>query len=345
MRSNLSALLKVTERLIHTLTLAEAVMAIVRSEPASQSTTESDGFIESVRRAVVSTADTQGFFYAGTVVSLYGALEQFVEGLVEDAARGIAGSCPGYAELPEELVRQHTALSTGVLTLMVDNRYHGELQTRDVASGLHRALTEEMPIRLNTQVFSQHTANFRWPVIQNIFQRIGLPVGPVLQSDILITSMGEHFPDESNLVFVVDDLAQRRNEVSHGWESEILSFEIMRAYIAVIAAFAEGLFDVVATGVVQHLVKHSGVELGRPDRVFQKSVAGYEALPEALTVGQVVAIVSAGRIRCARILNLQQEGVDTSEAAAGTSTGVLLSKGLGERNRLFVLPVSGSDWV
>ena len=247
--------------------------------------------------------------------------------------------------MPEQMLRQHLTLSTTALALIADGRYHGELKARDLVAGLQRMMAEEMPIRLSNPVFSQHSANFRWPVIRHMFERIGLSVAQVERADSLVNCMSELFPDEGKVTFVIDDLAQRRNEVSHGWEAEILSADLLRAYISVVEAFAESLFEVTASSVVKYVVSHQGQQLGRPDRLFRGDVAGYHALPEAVEIGEVIAIVGSGRIRCAQVVSMQQEGVDVDRAEAGTSTGLRLSKSVSGRNRLFVLPREAGGWI
>lgn len=345
MRANLTGLLRVTERLRGTMALADALTAIARAAPEAGLPPESSRLLGAVREASGSTADTHGFFYAGTIVSLYGALEQFIEGLVEESVRSIASTCPTYEAVPEQMLRQHLTLSTTALALIADGRYHGELKARDLVAGLQRMMAEEMPIRLSNPVFSQHSANFRWPVIRHMFERIGLSVAQVERADSLVNCMSELFPDEGKVTFVIDDLAQRRNEVSHGWEAEILSADLLRAYISVVEAFAESLFEVTASSVVKYVVSHQGQQLGRPDRLFRGDVAGYHALPEAVEIGEVIAIVGSGRIRCAQVVSMQQEGVDVDRAEAGTSTGLRLSKSVSGRNRLFVLPREAGGWI
>lgn len=342
MRANLTQLAASTKELRANLKFAEAVATLVRNfeAPSDESKASLVAVLEPVKLNAPSNATLHKFYYTGAMVGLYAALEQYIEGLVQDAAHMLVEACDDYDQLPEKLKQTHRSLTTGVLIQMQEGRYHGSLSERDLVAGLHHAIGSYMPVRLNHSVFGHHTANFRWPVIRHMFERMDVPVGIVESSTVLVNTMDQFFPDAATSTQIVDDLAQRRNEVSHGWPAELLSFELMQAYIEVVDSFCVALFDAVVSAVASHFVKLKGVELGRPDKIFRGSIAGYDELSCSLAVGDVIAVVSSGSVRCSRVLELHRERMSVESAEAGYSATVRLNPRLSARNRLFVLPVS-----
>ncbi|MCT1712137.1 MULTISPECIES: HEPN domain-containing protein [Dietzia] len=342
MRANLTRFVASASELRANLAFAESVASLVNRneglEDESDNPLSAAAAIRSIQSTAPPTATTHKFYYTGAVVGLYAALEQYVEGLVQDAARLMSNACDDYSQLPDKLKQTHRSLTTGVLLQIQEGRYHGSLSERDLVAGLHHAIGDYMPVRLNNGVFSHHTANFRWPVIRNMFERIGIPVGTVESAEALVKAMDRLFPDAAASTQIIDDLAHRRNEASHGWQSELLSFELMQAYIEVVSAFCVALFEAVASVVAGHFVKLKGVELGRPDKVYQKHIAGYYSLAHGVAVGDVIALVTGQGVHCGRALELQRDHESVESAEAGYPASVRLALRLSPRHRLFVLP-------
>lgn len=342
MKSNLTSLLKVATTLSVNLDLSEGIAAVRSWKPDENGPANGDQLLKSIQVSSRSTADTLQFFYAGTVITLYGALEKFVEDLVVDTAQRIAEASPTYDDLPEGLAKHHTQLTLEVLGQIATERYHGNLLERDLVAGLHHVLGPYSPVRVNAGVFSRHTANLRWPIIRHLFDRISVPIAGLEHAPEFCKAMEDHFPDEGNMFFVIDDLARRRNEVSHGWGSDVLSIEIMRAYVKVIEAFATSLLAIASSSVANQYVEHFGLKLGKPDKVYRRNIAGYHSIPHRVEVGDTVAVLNSGNARCSRVVDVQCDGESVEVANPDDSTGIKLSVEMSARESLYVLPKAAS---
>lgn len=342
MRSNLTELCARTGLLRRNLELAESVDALRAWRSPSMRRYAGTREIEDFQQKAPSKADTRGFLNIGIMVGLYGALEQYVERLVEDAVETYVSCCQSYGRLPEGLLHNYTILSAEVLTAMATGRYSGSLSEGDIAAGLHGTLSRLNPIPLTTGVFSRHTANVRWELIKSLFSRAGLDVASVARSRALLDAMSEHFPDESDAAFVVNDLAERRNALAHGVTSDVLSIELLGSYIAVVEAFAEALYDSVASETLRVILTEQAVTdfgtLGRPDRVFGRVIAGYRSLPHEVSIGRVVAVITSTRVSASIIEDIQVDDLPVQLAAPGSSAGLRLSRPLSARSRLCLLP-------
>lgn len=344
MRSNLSEFYTRTALLRRNLELAEAVDVLRAWRSPSIRRYAGAREIEAFQVNAPSKADTRGFLNSGILVGLYGALEQYVERLVEDAVETYVSCCSSYGRLPEGLLRQHTLLSAEVLGAMASGRYSGSLTERDIAAGLHGTIERRTPIPLATGVFSRHTANVRWELIKSLFARAGLNVASAERSEVLLQAMANHFPGEGDTVFVVNDLAERRNALAHGVTSDLLSLELLGSYIAVAEAFAEALYEAVASGTLRVILAETAITdfgtLGRPDRVFQRVIAGYYSLPQEVSIGRVVAVMTSKRVSASIVEEIQTDGVPVESAVSGSSAALRLSRALSGRSRLCLLPDS-----
>lgn len=344
MRSNLQELYTRTALLRRNLELAEAVDDLRSWRRPHSRRYASDRQIEAFQQNAPGKADTRGFINSGILVGLYGALEQYVERLIEDSVETYISCCQSYARLPAGLLRQYSILSAEVLTAMTAGRYSGGVTEAELAAGLHGTLSRATPIPLATGVFSRHTANVRWELIRSLFARAGLDVASAERSTLLTDAMSRHFPDEGDSVFVVNDLAERRNALAHGVTSDLLSLELLGSYVAVVEAFAEALYATVASEALRVILAEQAISdfgsLGRPDRVFRHRIAGYSSLPWEVSTGRVVAVITGERVSASIVEEVQINNTTVEVADQGVSAGLRLSGTLSARSRLCLLPES-----
>lgn len=342
MRSNLGELYTRTALLRRNIELAEAVDGLRSWRRPHRRRYEGDRQIEAFQQNVPSKADTRGFLNSGILVGLYGALEQYVEKLIEDSVETYISCCRSYTGLPAGLLRQYSILSAEVLTAITAGRYNGSVTEAELAAGLHGALSRATPIPLATGVFSRHTANVRWELIKSLFARAGIDVASAIRSKLLIDAMSVHFPDEGDPVFVINDLAERRNALAHGVTSDLLSLELLGSYVAVVEAFAEALYATVASETLRVILAEGAISdfgsLGRPDRIFRHVIAGYFELPQEVATGRVVAVITRERVAAAIVREIQINNTTVDVADQGSSAGLRLSSPLSARSRLCLLP-------
>lgn len=340
MRVELAQLLRGAEACREHLNLIEAVLAASRLDLDDTDGTAAADALKQIKSASPSATALQRSAFSGAVISLYGHLEQFVELLATNTAERFAELARTYDDLPAQFVSHHTPLTLEVLNSIQSGRYAGTFVQRDLVAGLQHALERYAPVRVNAGVYAQHTANFRAETVRQVFERLGVSLKKLDQDTGLCNAMHRLFPGEGNMFYVVDDLAQRRNEVAHGADFDALSFGLTRAYIDMIAEYGKALVAHVASAITQFAVKQKGLELGRPDRLFHHgSVAGYHSLRESVEAGDTLGVLSgAGLASCVRIVEVQVESTTVDVGQVGQSVGIKLSGAVSSRHRLFLLP-------
>ncbi|CAN5412228.1 hypothetical protein BH11ACT8_BH11ACT8_07400 [soil metagenome] len=344
MRSNLTEFESAADGLRRNLGLAQEVDVLRAWRSNTKRTHRSDRVIAQFQAAVPGTAELRRFMNAGIVVGLYGALEQYVERLVADAVDTYVGCCNSYEQLPAGVLRNYSVLSSEVLSAMMADRYFGGLSQLQIASGLHRTLTQETPIPFEANVFARHTANFRWELIKTTFVRAGMDVAQVEHSRRLQDAMMEHFPDEARTTYVIDDLAERRNALAHGsGGDDLLSLELLESYVTVVEEFARALYERVATAVLRIMMSvdnGSFTKLGRPDRVYRRHIAGFIDLACDVPEGAVVGVMTSKSVQALIVEEIQSEGVRLTVGVAGSAVGLRLSEEFSSNSRLVLLPDS-----
>ncbi|MET4053160.1 hypothetical protein ABID81_002535 [Frigoribacterium sp. PvP054] len=339
MKSNLTKFKADTSRLRTALDLEESIQRAQSWSPPGGTLSEEGDLLVAIKAAAGLSGDLRKLFYGGIVVQLYGAFEQFAESLVIDAVGRICEACPTYADIPTIILSHHTTLTLDILQAMAAGRYHGVLQEHELAAGLHHAVSRGSPVKLNTGVFGRHTANFKWEVLVAHYARVGIPINQVGDDPEFIAMSDDRFSGAGNPFEVLNDLAHRRNEISHGWEpDEILSESLVRDYIDFMDVLASAMLRVSIKHVISLVVLHVGDPLGKPDIIYDKTVACYYSLPFSIAVGGLVAISNDIGTEVGTVLSIQKENVDYEQAHTGETVGIRVSKSISAAAHIRILP-------
>lgn len=290
MRSSLTSGVSTLRR---QLDLADALRALAATPLPPEILGEALERVLAVQANTGSPADLARYHYNATVVGLYGLLERGVEDLIAEAVQLLSKAIPRHTDLPDKAKVNHLPLTLDVLVALQAGRFRGSATIGELVSTLHRSMTDPSGVWLNESAFVHHTANFRADVVRSSFERLGLSIVQALDGDEKFASAVEqNFPDEPRY-FVIDDLAERRNEVAHGaTPQQLLTTEILRAYLVVVERYFDALTRAVSDWLTGITVKHHGVPLGRPTKVFGQSIAGYSSMPTQVAVGDYVAAVT-----------------------------------------------------
>lgn len=214
--------------------------------------------------------------YNSIIISLYGTLENYIESLVKGYVRSINDCTNYYNQLPEAIKKHHLNLSLDLITKINQQNYNGILNSKDIVENLDSCFKNNS-YKLNQDAFSLHGANFRKSVIDEMFSRLDIKnishfcVKQKPFSTFLISQGKEPEKDDPKELFeLLDDLVQRRNEVSHGISSSILSYDILDLYTNFIYYFGVSLFKVVYQTFISNYFKRKGKQLGKPNNVLKK---------------------------------------------------------------------------
>lgn len=295
----------------------------VSDPPAS----ELESIVVAIRTAIGTGAAKRRFDYNSIIISLYGLLEQFVEEIIRGYATALQIHAAHYSDLPEALRKAHTELSIELLGKLDHPRYR-LLTVERVTAALHSCLSHASPYSLNLEALHQHSSNFRAMMIHQTCGRVGVQsvLDRVPRLEPMATLLSELHGDRDvasmrheELFFVLNDLADRRNEVAHGAASELLANETLLDYLTFVERFCESLFAVFESDAYAFAAKRAGVPLGTPIVVYNNSVICIEVRDSTIRVGDTL-IVETGRTDCpfvgGAILELQVDNKQVEEVVS-----------------------------
>lgn len=280
--------------------------------------------------------------YASIIVGLYGALEQFIEESVESSVTRRAAIAHNYTDLSESLRRAHLDLSLEVLRRRDETKYLGQVSPDRMIQRLHNCNSGSPDFAMNSEVFAHHTANFRHGLICETFARCDVDLAGVDDARGLTALLDSSFAGRSRYD-VIDDLAQRRNEISHGVVSETLSIPVCRAYVEVIRSYCSAVAAAVVESLASFAIDQHGLPLGQPSQVFDNRVACFESCSQGLSIGSTVGIRRNGRSLVSTVGSVQVDGLDRESVQSGEDIGLTTGFRSASNMELYVLPASLSD--
>ncbi len=217
--------------------------------------------------------------YTSFIISLYTALEKFVEDITWSHTE-LESSRNEYSDLCKKLRLKHLKQSGELISRrrLGEGRYTGVNEV-DIVSNLHKCLSGKRPYRLNRHAVIHHDQNLKSDVLTEVFARLGIEnVNDAVcrierMNDWYRNSKGVHpFPENSTLKRVVEiklaDLVERRNQVSHAGRDldEYLDPHEMKERVLFIEAYVCSLFDILTRVYIDRYYIKSGdaITLGRP---------------------------------------------------------------------------------
>ncbi len=206
--------------------------------------------ISKLRQISVGFRRKKIFEYNSYIISLYGLFERFIENILEDYLRDICLILKTYTKLPSDIKKNLLNSNLEILKNLSNPKF-SSLSTSVFIHNIHKALSENQAI-VNIEAFQHHPYNFRQSIISDYFSKIGINgISNLLKiyeplKGLLESKYGNPAQIESDVIFrIIDDLAQRRNDVAHGVENvELLNGSIIKEFTEFLKTYCRSLYQI-----------------------------------------------------------------------------------------------------
>ncbi|MFM2292574.1 MAG: hypothetical protein RIS29_2387 [Bacteroidota bacterium] len=287
------------------------------------------------------------FNYNSLIISLYGYFEKFIENLLIAYIDNINGYFKRYSSIPHVLTKNHLKLSLSLLDKVENPRYNGPLNKEGIIENLHKCININENYQLNKEAFSQHTANFRIQVVDEIFGRIGIDsisnklkgnaeFQAYIKEKYEIEIIGDL--DNDDIHSIMNELAERRNEVAHGVPSEILSNQIILDYFNYFKKIAHAITEVVLLHSNRININENGQLINELTDCYKGgTILCFNTNFQKLNKGDYIFGVNDSSIVKAKILNIQLEDIDieSTDESQDYEIGVLIDKPFKKNHKVY----------
>lgn len=253
--------------------------------------------------------------YSASIVLLYGIWERFVEETLIDYIEHINSIVPKFGSLPKRLLDDHVDRTAELLLARHQQKYEGIVDASLLINNLATCSPDSVNFRLNAIAFAHHGQNLRMDIVNDMFSGAGLSgFTQLIKNDLrfsnYLTSIGRDqlSSKANNVVFEeVNDLASRRNEISHGEQSQILSRDIIREYMDFIQELSIAMVSVLSVDCLRLVSKFYGAEMPDVISVINRRIICFPNTPAGgIAVGDgLIAETRSGQIFASPVQRLE----------------------------------------
>src|ERR1017187_6409034 len=172
--------------------------------------------VRSVADLLPDNSDWRQLESSSGILILYAALERFAEDLISDYLSELTQLGPS-SKLPERLQKEYRN-RFGQILVNLDTRRHQKLRLEDLVCAYADCLKGTPAYKLEPRVMVTHSENFRFPILNNLFQSCGLEqLEPWMASDNRIARfVAEKCGGSATVASEVQALVELRNDAAHG---------------------------------------------------------------------------------------------------------------------------------
>ncbi|MYT05917.1 MULTISPECIES: HEPN domain-containing protein [Streptomyces] len=257
------------------------------------------------------SAEWRRMIYSGTVINMYGALEQFVDDIVKKYASFTNILFTEYEKVPEALRKAHDEQARRLL-----NRDSGGRLSRDDTDHMVRCLASCLDggteFKISGTALSYHDNNLKIGILSEIFGRVNVSLDAITKAlDLDAFENGILNGIYADLDSLLLDLVNRRNEISHGDYPDLLEPDVLSGVANVLKWLVAALFDELRKSTFNSI---SSLDVGYVTKYYEQPKAHLIELSSVeLSVGEVLFGFerSTQRLRAAKITSLQDDSVST----------------------------------
>lgn len=335
----------------------ELLRLLMREERRKQLKPDEEALLGAVSR---TATDRRRYIYAVAIVSLYGLLERYVDGIIADYLAHLSQLVPSFAALPEAIRRNHFDLSIELARLVADERYRLEINKEEIIANLYGCISGAAPFKVNGAAFVIHRGNVTLQRIGEFLTKLGVSphLPKVIRSGSMRGYLRERDPDRDYsqisdddlkaILGPIDDLVERRNEISHGVVNidDIESIDLLKERCRFVDAYGRSLYEILMQEVIDREIKlPHATTLGRAIKVIKRSIVCFEKDQCTLRLGDILVAKTSDSLmpfRFAPIESIQIEGVDHEAIALARSTRFAVKAALRARDNFDYVVLPGT---
>jgi hypothetical protein len=291
------------------------------------------------------------FDYNCIIISLCVAFERYLEDVVMAYVEYVNFIVPSYDDLPKAIKDSHIELTFNLIQKAKQAKHRNLIDVADLVANLHTCLSNQPIYKINLKPFRHHPTNFRAESVDRFFGGVGVQdVTKRLRYFPPFTEyLEQRFPDrdinninDTEIFYYIDDLVERRNEVSHGSPSQLLRNEMLLEYVDCVDAFCAGIYERLCAEISSFIIfSKKAVEIGKPIVVYNNCIVCIKLSNTEIGLGDTL-IADTGNLSrpyiAGEILELQVNRAPMSSVPSSPSVQVGIRVGFkAKENYIFWL--------
>ncbi|MGL5931906.1 MAG: HEPN domain-containing protein [Cetobacterium sp.] len=215
--------------------------------------------------------------YKLLIISVYGSIEKLFENTIKEYIEKLNKNITEYGELPLKIRENNFLFSAKLIEKMTkSSKYTNVIEKEEIIEKLYTTIKKVENYELNAISFTDHSTNFRLNSINEFFSKVDIIQ---INDKIKLNKFFNEKKEEASLIEMelleFDNLAERRNRVSHGEnEDEILSIDEIKNLIRFFKIYGETLKQVLNNEFFK-IIENKGILLGKTSILYNKKIIGF----------------------------------------------------------------------
>lgn len=242
-----------------------SINALIKYKPLETDSEKIKATIHSTNLSLDDVSFKKVFEYNSIIVSMYGFFEKFIEDIMIEYLDTLCRYIPEYKKLSASILENHIVLTGQLIQNLKLPKYEKE-SVVSITQKLNNCLINNVS-DLNSVAFTDHTSNFRVNSIAEFFSKVGIKsLSSRIKNEqrfknFLCRRLGNNVDlsqTKNELIFfILDDLAQRRNDISHGStpSNSILNNTVLPEYFEFLIEFSICLHKILYTSTLEYECK------------------------------------------------------------------------------------------
>ncbi len=212
-------------------------------------------------------AKSKIYSYNSYIITLYGLLERFIENLLTQYLTELSNCSSNYESLPQ-IIQDNNIQKNSELLLNLSLVKNKDIDSKELIEILNNNLTRDNS-KLYPKAFTQHKSNFRHNSINEFFKNVGISnlSNEIRNYSPLKERLELDYKDiknqKSKIIFnIIDDLAERRNDIAHGVENiSLIHPNLIIEYIDFILEYCNSLFELVNNSFLEFKFQNRAIDI------------------------------------------------------------------------------------
>lgn len=304
-----------------------------------------------------SSLNRRRYTYVVAIIVLYGALERYIENVVERYIILISDVAGRYERLPAPLIKHHLELSIEYLWLVKESRVRVTESAEDIVSRLSGCIAGNETFEINARAFTLRLGNMNRDRVQRILLHAGIDVTPRRLSytpsyrtryaeSALKSVDGLNDEEVQKLFREVDELVEARNRVAHGVTNvdEIEDRALIEARIANVEAYVQAVHEVMEQEILQFGIASGLMRRLEPViNVFNDNIVCIEHRDGEIKVGDLIAMTTQETMEPVRAgliesIEIEREPQESVRGAPDLKIGMKVAMRASKKGHFYLVP-------
>ena len=273
--------------------------------------------------------------YISNIIGLYGALENFIESLIDEVVDNLNIYIRNSNGLPEAITNNYLLNSIDIIRKAENLGKLKNLKKLDVIESVYNTINKNNSSLIPELFYNIGGGNYRFDVICECFVNLGFKnIGTQIQSmepcaSLLRRLYGDTYKSlpQSTLYRLIDDLVDRRNDISHGEMSiSIINDSEFEKYVDFLEKFSLSICSYLRAEMAGYIWNYShSPKLSIKETFRNNTIIIIRTITERFKIGDWLACKYGGTSPsyCFRkIISIQVDNVNYDEYYCAITTNI-----------------------